>query len=39
VLYFTQVMAIAFGLGEKAAALAKNMVDPRPMLTAKGFLR
>ncbi|MBI4772124.1 MAG: CoB--CoM heterodisulfide reductase iron-sulfur subunit B family protein [Chloroflexi bacterium] len=36
VLYFTQLMALAFGLGEKAAALAKNMVDPRPALAEKG---
>jgi heterodisulfide reductase subunit B len=34
VLYFTQLMALAFGLGPKTAALAKNMVDPRPVLTA-----
>lgn len=39
VLYLTQLMALAFGLGEKAAALSKNMIDPRPMLTEKGFLR
>jgi heterodisulfide reductase subunit B len=32
VLYFTQLMALAFGLGAKTAALAKNMVDPRPAL-------
>jgi heterodisulfide reductase subunit B len=32
ILYFTQLMALAFGLGEKAAALTKNMVDPRPRL-------
>jgi heterodisulfide reductase subunit B len=38
VLYFTQLMALAFGLGEKAAALTKNMVDPRPMLREKGLL-
>jgi heterodisulfide reductase subunit B len=33
ILYFTQLMALAFGLGEKAAALTKNMVDPRPQLS------
>jgi heterodisulfide reductase subunit B len=38
VLYFTQLMTLAFGLGEKAAALAKNMVDPRPLLAEKGVL-
>jgi len=25
-------MALAFGLGEKEAALSKNMVDPKPVL-------
>jgi len=33
VLYGTQLMALAFGLGEKGAALNKNMVDPRPVLS------
>ncbi len=32
VLYGTQLMALAFGLGEKEAALSKNMVDPKPVL-------
>lgn len=32
VLYLTQLMALAFGLGEKQAALSKNLVDPRPVL-------
>jgi heterodisulfide reductase subunit B len=32
VLYGTQLMALAFGLGEKQAALSKNMVDPKPVL-------
>jgi heterodisulfide reductase subunit B len=32
VLYGTQLMALAFGLGEKQAALNKNLVDPRPVL-------
>lgn len=32
VLYITQLMALAFGLGEKEAALNKNLVDPRPVL-------
>ncbi len=34
VLYLTQLMALAFGLGEKKAALNKNLVDPRPALGA-----
>jgi len=38
ILYFTQLMAIALDLPEKAAALHKNVVDPRPMLKEKGFL-
>jgi heterodisulfide reductase subunit B len=32
VLYLTQLMALAFGLGEKTAALNKNIVDPLPVL-------
>lgn len=32
VLYLTQLIALAFGLGEKQAALSKNLVDPRPVL-------
>jgi heterodisulfide reductase subunit B2 len=38
VLYFTQLLALALGLPEKAAALDKNLVDPRPLLREKGFL-
>lgn len=38
VLYITQLMALAFGLGEKKAELAKNLVDPRPALQARGLL-
>lgn len=38
VLYFTQLMALALGLPEKAAALKKNLVDPRPLLQSKGLL-
>jgi heterodisulfide reductase subunit B len=38
VLYVTQLMALAFGLGPEAAALARNMVDPRPLLAQKGLL-
>lgn len=32
ILYFTQLMAISLGLPIKAAALNKNIVDPRPLL-------
>lgn len=38
VLYITQLMALAFGLGEKKAELGKNMVDPRPLLQERGIL-
>jgi len=38
VLYITQLMALAFGLGEKKAELDKNMVDPRPVLRERGIL-
>ncbi len=36
-LYFTQLMALAFGQ-PKDAALKYNMVDPRPLLTELGLL-
>ncbi len=35
ILYFTQLMAIALGLPPKAAAVHKNVVDPRPLLREK----
>lgn len=38
VLYVTQLMALAFGLGEKASGLGKKLVDPRPVLGEKGLL-
>ena len=38
VLYFTQLMALALGVPDKAA-LNKNLVDPRPLLEAKGLSR
>jgi heterodisulfide reductase subunit B len=34
VLYLTQLMVLAFGLGDQQAALAKNIIDPRPVLRA-----
>lgn len=37
VLYFTQLMALALGLDEKAMALDKNLTDPRPLLAEKGL--
>ena len=39
ILYFTQLMAIALDLPPKAAALHKNIVDPRPLLIEKMFLK
>jgi heterodisulfide reductase subunit B len=38
VLYATQLMALAFGLGEKTAKLSKHSVDPRPLLKNKNLL-
>ncbi len=38
VLYFTQLMALAFGL-EDSAGLELNNPDPRPLLRRKGLLR
>jgi heterodisulfide reductase subunit B len=39
VLFFTQLMALALGLPEETAALDKNLVDPRPLLQAKGLCK
>jgi heterodisulfide reductase subunit B len=38
VLYATQLAAIALGLGEQAALLNKNLIDPRPLLREKGLI-
>jgi heterodisulfide reductase subunit B len=38
IMYFTQLMAIALDLPLKAAALNKNIVDPRPILREKGLI-
>ena len=38
ILYATQLAAIALGLGEKAAMLNKNLVDPRPLLREKALI-
>jgi heterodisulfide reductase subunit B len=38
ILYATQLAAIAMGLGEKAAMLNKNLVDPRPLLREKSLI-
>ncbi len=38
VLYFTQLMGIAFNLPDEVTALNKNLVDPKPLLKEKGLL-
>ncbi|MBI5563442.1 MAG: 4Fe-4S dicluster domain-containing protein [Chloroflexi bacterium] len=38
ILYFTQLMALALGLPDKAA-LHKNLIDPRPVLQNKGVVQ
>jgi heterodisulfide reductase subunit B len=38
VLFITQLMAVAMGLGEKETALKKNLIDPRPLLTEKKLI-
>jgi heterodisulfide reductase subunit B len=38
IFYATQLAAIALGLGEKAAMLDKNLVDPRPLLQEKTLI-
>lgn len=39
VLYFTQLMAVALGLGEEHCGWDLNAVDPRPLLKEKGLLQ
>lgn len=38
VLYFTQIMGLAFGLPEEVLGLDQNYNDPRPLLREKGLL-
>jgi len=38
IIYFTQLMALAFGVEPKAAGLHKNLVDPFPLLREKGIV-
>lgn len=38
ILYFTQLMALALGLPDKATAFHKNVVDPRPLLASRDLL-
>ncbi len=38
IFYFTQLMALALGLGEKNAALDGHLVDLKPLLSIKGII-
>lgn len=38
VVYFTQLMALAFGLGDEATAFGANTPDPRPLLKERGLI-
>jgi heterodisulfide reductase subunit B len=38
ILYFTQLMALALGLGEGVCRFDLNHVDPRPLLASKGVM-
>lgn len=38
VLYITQLMTLAFGMGEKRAELDKQIIDARPVLREYGLL-
>jgi heterodisulfide reductase subunit B len=38
VLYFTQVMGLAFGLEEELLGFEQNYIDPRPLLRERGIL-
>ncbi len=38
ILYFTQLMALALGLGEEVCHFDDHHVDPRPMLREKGLI-
>jgi heterodisulfide reductase subunit B len=39
ILYFTQLMDLAFGLEPSVAGLRKNLVDPLPLLRTKGLIQ
>jgi heterodisulfide reductase subunit B len=38
VVYYTQLMALAFGLGEEEMAFGENYTDPRPILKTRGLI-
>ncbi|MFB0557866.1 MAG: CoB--CoM heterodisulfide reductase iron-sulfur subunit B family protein [Candidatus Bathyarchaeia archaeon] len=39
VVYYTQLMALAFDLGEGSTAFAENVPDPRPILMERGLIQ
>lgn len=39
VLYFSQLLAIALGLGEEVCGFDQNYTDPKPLLRQKGLLK
>jgi len=39
VIYFSQLLALALGLGEEATVFGENKPDPRPLLRSKGLLK
>jgi heterodisulfide reductase subunit B len=38
VLYFTELLALALGLGAESLDIEKHFTDPRPLLASKGLL-
>jgi len=38
VFYFTQLLALALGLGAEVCGFQKHVIDPRPLLSSKGFI-
>lgn len=38
VLYFTQLLGLALGVGEGRLGLENNLIDPRPLLKARGII-
>lgn len=39
VIYFTQLMALAFGTDEKDCGFEDHFIDPRPLLKSKGLIK
>lgn len=38
VFYFTQLLALALGLGAEVCGFEKHVIDPRPLLSSKGLI-